>query len=432
MKKGLLLISGLSLALLVTSQVSAQDFDYDMTFGQKTANDIKADLTNKAGTNIKLGRTEYPPSSGQYIIGMGGAPGNKAGVLQNGINLYVPNDANNQMVPKDDAADANGVNHGYLRMSGNAKYFLIMESANAISQISLQVGGTTTPTTPGSAGVVEIKYGVLPDTSVANRTVGGTTLDVETYLSVWEASLTTVSTADFGGGASAPPGNVSNFTNLTAIDPITAEPAPVKYARFTSKASGTTTKLFRVAASKTAFVLPLNLLSFNAKADALGKSVNLNWKTTNEVNTKEFLIERRTDNSQFESIGIKASKNVSGEHSYSYTDYTAASGNVYYRLKQVDNDGKFTYSDVVSVNLSGSATVSAYPNPTTDLLNVEHGPVNGGSLSVFDLQGKVLISQSLANGASSTSVNVAKLVPGTYVLNVTNSGKQTTLKFIKN
>ncbi|HET8828590.1 MAG TPA: T9SS type A sorting domain-containing protein, partial [Pelobium sp.] len=199
-----------------------------------------------------------------------------------------------------------------------------------------------------------------------------------------------------------------------------------------ARSTGTSPKLYRIAASSTTFTaLPLELLSFTAKADAFGKSVNLNWRTTNEVNTKDFSIERRTDNTDFVSIGTRNSQNTEGVHNYAFTDNDPVSGNAYYRLKQIDNDGKFTYSDIVSVNVTGGTSVSVYPNPTTDALNVGHGEGSNGSLSIFDLQGKSMISQALVNGSTNTAVNVANLTPGTYVLSIQNAGQQSTVKFIK-
>ncbi|RKD19616.1 hypothetical protein BCY91_13595 [Pelobium manganitolerans] len=381
MKKGLLFLN-VFILVLFTTKVSAQDFDLD--FYQY----FNAHMADYGKTDAKSAFTAWRGNGSTNPVPK---------VTQNNISASVlQNNRVNSLSPGNEPDDTNPQ---YIRAQfGHNDCAMIIESTVPIKTLALvyRSSGTT-------ATGFTISYGPSAD-------------DVD-------LAPATVTFDPVDNSMNAP--GVAKFHNFTETD--------VKYIVI-RRSTGTAPKLYRIAASSssTFSTLPLNLLSFNAKADALGKSVNLNWKTTNEVNTKEFLIERRTDNSQFESIGIKASKNVAGEHSYSYTDYTAASGNVYYRLKQVDNDGKFTYSDVVSVNLSGSATVSAYPNPTTGLLNVEHGPVNGGSLSVFDLQGKVLISQSLANGASSTSVNVAKLVPGTYVLNVTNSGKQTTLKFIKN
>lgn len=410
MKKGLLLFSGLFLALF-SSKVNAQDFDYNMN--PKSATTIGDEITKKAANNKN---------------------GIKEGVLQNSINFYMPSSAANQMVPKDDAADANGTNHGYIRMNGNAKYFLIMESVNGIKQVSVQIGGGTTPISSGTEGAMEVKYGVLPP-----DTVGLNDPDLASvYMSVWESSLKTLNTTmpGYGGGMAPPPGNISNFVVNNATDPFADDPnatVPTRYVRLTSKASGTTTKLFRVAASTTSFILlPLNLLSFTAKADAWGKSVNLNWQTTNEVNTKEFIIERRTDNTDFKAIDIKASNNVAGIHNYSYTDNNPLSGNLYYRLKQVDGDGQYKYSDVVQANVEARIALSVYPNPTDRELNVSHeAAINNAFIRVLDINGKSLIHQSVSKNESFTNLDLSRLATGNYILIYTNDNKHAAVKFVK-
>ena len=87
-------------------------------------------------------------------------------------------------------------------------------------------------------------------------------------------------------------------------------------------------------------VLPLDFLSFNAKlTDGISKQVKLSWSTANEVNTKSFAIERKTS-AGFATIGSIASNNTAGTSNYSFTDIAPATGVNYYRIKQIDKDGK--------------------------------------------------------------------------------------------
>lgn len=177
--------------------------------------------------------------------------------------------------------------------------------------------------------------------------------------------------------------------------------------------------------------LPLDLLSFSAKPDALGKSVNLNWKTANEVNTQDFLVERRTDDTEFTTVGTVLSKNVAGTHSYSFTDVKPVVGNSYYRLKQRDKDGKSSYSDIANVKIDGIA-LSLYPNPVSKELVVSHDYVKqSASLRVVGLDGKTHIKTNSAVGSSSTTINVASLASGTYLLVHDVNGKAQSQKFIK-
>ncbi|RYG16598.1 MAG: T9SS type A sorting domain-containing protein [Chitinophagaceae bacterium] len=177
--------------------------------------------------------------------------------------------------------------------------------------------------------------------------------------------------------------------------------------------------------------LPLDLLSFSAKPDALGKTVNLNWKTANEVNTQDFVVERRTDDTEFASVGTVLSKNVSGTHSYSFSDQKAVAGNSYYRLKQRDKDGTFTYSDIANVKIEG-ISLSLHPNPVVSELVVNHDYVKKSSvLKVLSLDGKNVIKTNTAVGSSSTTINVAALASGTYLLVQDADGKTQSQKFIK-
>lgn len=180
-----------------------------------------------------------------------------------------------------------------------------------------------------------------------------------------------------------------------------------------------------------ATTLPLDLLSFSAKPDALGKSVNLNWKTANEVNTQDFLVERRTDDTEFTTVGTVLSKNVAGTHSYSFTDTKPVAGNSYYRLKQRDKDGKSSYSDIANVKIEG-ISLSLHPNPVSKDLVVSHDYVKQSALlKVIGFDGKTHIKTNSAVGSSSTTINVASLAAGTYLLVHDVNGKSQSQKFIK-
>lgn len=178
-------------------------------------------------------------------------------------------------------------------------------------------------------------------------------------------------------------------------------------------------------------ILPLNFLSFTAKPDALGKTVNLNWQTTNEVNTQDFVIERRSDDTEFSAIDVVPSKNEAGIHNYSFTDKKPLIGNTYYRLKQRDNDGKYTYSDVKSVTVSG-INLAMYPNPSTNELVVNHEYAKKSTpIKIVCLDGKTVFKTNTYVGTSSTTLNIANLAAGTYLLVYDTGGKSKSQKFIK-
>ncbi|WP_109675095.1 hypothetical protein [Dyadobacter jejuensis] len=107
--------------------------------------------------------------------------------------------------------------------------------------------------------------------------------------------------------------------------------------------------------------LPVTLLNFNAKPEA--NKVLINWQTAQELNALHFTMERSKDMKGFEQIGVvPAAGNANETSTYTYTDETPLKGRSYYRLRQVDQDGKSTTYRAISVRISG--TDSPYPNPS--------------------------------------------------------------------
>jgi len=246
-------------------------------------------------------------------------------------------------------------------------------------------------------------------------------------------------TVSYGASASSIDGTITHTMAAGAAAPgVLAEfTIPAGGAKFVQiKRTSSTARIYFVAAGISDYTLPagylpLDLLSFSAKPDAFGKSVNLNWKTANEVNTQDFVIERRTDDTEFAAVGTVLSKNVAGTHNYAFSDQKPVAGNSYYRLKQRDKDGKFTYSDIANVKIEG-VSLSLHPNPVVSELVVNHEYAKKSSvLKVLSLDGKNVIKTNTAIGSSSTKINVAALSSGTYLLVQDVDGKTQSQKFIK-
>jgi hypothetical protein len=181
----------------------------------------------------------------------------------------------------------------------------------------------------------------------------------------------------------------------------------------------------------TADVLPLDILSFTAKS-GLGNQIKLDWKTTNEVNTKNFVVER-SNGGNFASIGSIDSKNTAGEHSYSFSDNAPLAGINYYRLLQVDNDGKSKYSATVSAEGKGGITLSAYPSPVTgSTLTVSYPSSSAdATLKVVTLGGAQVAKLTASAGSTSSSVDVSGLASGIYLVIYTNGQDEKSVKFVK-
>lgn len=179
----------------------------------------------------------------------------------------------------------------------------------------------------------------------------------------------------------------------------------------------------------TGAVFPVTYISFTA--EKTGKSVLINWKTANESNNDYFAVERSKDGNSFSQIGIVKSKgNSSQQQQYSYEDFNYTTGTNYYRLKQVDIDGKFSYSNIISINFETSPVIKIFPNPVKTVLRIEGLIATENSrLSIIDATGKVL--QQISTTSDSYTYNLQKLPPGIYYVKIDSEKKVTTLKFVK-
>lgn len=179
-------------------------------------------------------------------------------------------------------------------------------------------------------------------------------------------------------------------------------------------------------------VLPLTLLEFNGRLQQ--NAVNLQWLTTNEINVKEFAIERGNQSTTFSDIGKIPAASTGVTHQYSFTDTRPLPGNSFYRLRMIDKDGNFDYSNVITIKIADPLfNLSAYPNPAKNKLNVKTSS-NGNStitIQVNDLLGIVVWSKiiSVNNGENVIPLDVSKLPAGSYFLRVSYAdGKENVVK----
>jgi hypothetical protein len=153
-------------------------------------------------------------------------------------------------------------------------------------------------------------------------------------------------------------------------------------------------------------VLPVQLTKFTAKL--IENDCLTEWQTASETNNKEFIIERSPNNYDWSAIGsVKGNGNSSSKNRYNFVDLNTPKNTViYYRLKQVDFNGQYSYSHVeiiTPIELTTN-TISVFPNPTTDLLNITGANTrieiyNTLGIKLFDLEGDSVIDISgLDNG----------------------------------
>ncbi|OAQ38319.1 hypothetical protein A5893_16155 [Pedobacter psychrophilus] len=185
-------------------------------------------------------------------------------------------------------------------------------------------------------------------------------------------------------------------------------------------------------------VLPIKLTSF--KAVPSGNYVNVNWVTENEENNNFFTIERTLDGHNYEIVGkVNSVGNTKTSVNYDFVDDNPFGGTSYYRLKQTDFDGKYIYSELVTVKrLSGAnSALNIYPNPVNNQIIVKCDGLkeeSNVSFTAFNSTGQLIINGNGRLETLNQSLNklLPALKPGVYYISVKGNIKNYTGQFIKN
>ncbi|MEZ4774091.1 MAG: LamG-like jellyroll fold domain-containing protein [Bacteroidia bacterium] len=161
---------------------------------------------------------------------------------------------------------------------------------------------------------------------------------------------------------------------------------------------------------------PVEWLSFTGKPEE--KTVLLEWITATELNTHFFAIERSEDQQSWNNLGkVTAAGTSSKPENYQFTDTQPIPGLAYYRLRQVDFDGKYQYSPTIAVNLY-EGIISVYPNPVEDQMFVTISDNHPYELILSDIHGKFIMRRVVTPGTH--PVSLAGLSPGIYYINIRN------------
>jgi hypothetical protein len=167
--------------------------------------------------------------------------------------------------------------------------------------------------------------------------------------------------------------------------------------------------------------IPVELNSLSAKVEA--NNVTLLWSTATELNNKGFAIERKTGNAGYTQVGFVEGNGTTSEKTfYSFKDSKLAAGTYTYRLKQVDFDGTFSYSDEINVEVAGPMTYALeqnYPNPFNPATIIRYSiPVEGFvNLSIYNALGErvaSLVNQVMKAGSYEVNFNATGIASGVY------------------
>ena len=177
--------------------------------------------------------------------------------------------------------------------------------------------------------------------------------------------------------------------------------------------------------------LPITLSDFNGQWQQ--ENALLSWKTSSELNTSHFELERSFDGNNFTAITrVNAAGQSSTERIYNYSDVGVKKlipnngTTIYYRLKAFDKNGTSTYSGIVILKTSNSSVIqyAVFPNPAKDFITIStigQLPLIAATMRLADISGKILMVEKLT--AAKQQFSVSALTNGTYFLQVLSDGK---------
>ena len=304
----------------------------------------------------------------------------------------------------------------------NGNYLPITLTPASSSDFSINVfnGATIDATTNGTA--IADKTTIVDAIYNINRTSGSGNCDVTLG---WQSAL-----------------EGSTFTTIADNQIGAAQYNSGAYSSFTGVGNNTTNTVLIAGVSTFApflvgknAVLPVTLTSFTAQKQASG--TQLKWNTASEQNNSHFDVQRSADGVTFLNVGkVNGAGNSNASLDYNFTDKTPASGTNYYRLSQVDFDGKTTLSNPVSVNISfvnSTMQVYAMPNSANLIINISTDIASAGQLIVYNLNGQKVYEQavSLTKGNNDLSINLSNTDKGIFIATYSSDTQLLKKKFIR-
>ena len=319
---------------------------------------------------------------------------------------------------------------------------------------SLTIGGSD-----GDIKFRNASVGLYKNNGILYRTTnGGTTWNVVNYSGTWfsydfhnvpgkdgwwistggDANFTTNSAKGFGSSISHDDGD--HWVTLdTAVDHTCVF--------MTSPTHGYSGGITTGSGNDGVFVyLPdvvMTVTLFDFSGEAQSKQNLLHWATASEQNNTGFEVQRSSDSYGFTKIGFVTTQAINGSSNvklnYDFIDKNYSESANYYRLKQIDKDGKFSYSNIVVLkdkNAIEPGLITMYPNPAKNMLNIQIASSGNNKimLLVTDLAGRCVMNKvtNVGNGESIVQLNVSSFAAGTYFLKVVSAGGEIVVKkFIK-
>jgi hypothetical protein len=260
-----------------------------------------------------------------------------------------------------------------------------------------------------------------PNSTVSLQLGNNTYCSGGTYAFNWSAYNSTCGTAIASGSYSP-----------TTISGLTVGQNYVLCYSWTSSCSWVSAWPYVYAAN----LLPIELVSFEAKPNR--SYIDILWSTSSEINTSYFIIERTINGRDFLAIDtVKAAGNSTALVHYKVKDLNPIEGNNYYRLTEVDMDGKISSGELIAARFSRTYHgLSVIPNPAeTEIgVNFESTKNTPVTISIIDAKGVHVFSKTLltpTDGLNDALFNISKLSPGIYSVQLITPAETSNTRFIK-
>jgi hypothetical protein len=351
---------------------------------------------------------------------------------------------NNNLTLNSGVSISGASSSAYIQITGTGSII-----AKGVTSLVVPVGDEYAPVTIASGGGADYTISLVNSVtasggspSVSNHAVGITwtitasTAQTPTLTFQWPSGNELASftrSSSYVAQRTSPSGTWAPLASPSAaggIDPYTQS------ATATSMTGGTAYDFAIGDNGSTA--LPVTLTAFNATYNS--GIVSLNWTTASEINNSHFEIERSVNGQSWNRIG-----NVEGHGNSLVTNNYAAidnlqgmihAGNIYYRLKQVDFNGVFTYSDIRTVNTNDAqAALSTFPNPASNVLNVQWNSKSNGNavLRIMNINGVTVYTETVSgSGAMNRQVDMSVYPAGTYYVQVITADNTSSKTLIVN
>ncbi len=236
--------------------------------------------------------------------------------------------------------------------------------------------------------------------------------------------------------------DTSSMANMFSVTNNDVNSFQTKYGA-NSKETGSSTRQFSLYMKgfqySSQITLPVKLVDFSARYDQT--DVSLSWKSSQEVNFNYYELEHSTDGNTFTTTSIifSAGENGNGAE-YNYVDKSVAAkgGLIYYRLKMVDIDNKFTYSTIRIIRLgkaNGLVTLNSYPNPVVNELRItlpyswQNKKVN---IDLYNANGQHVNTLKVLNSSQTETISMTNMQRGIYFLKASCGHEIAAQQIIKN